>query len=321
VALLFFLVSLGVAQGPVPAGERPRRTKQSRLSLDGMWSNATLTPLERPPDFAGRPTLTEKEAAEFADRLSKTLDRDNRDGGADADVSRAYNELFFDRGAKLTQVNGKIPSSLIIDPADGRIPPLTAEALRRAQKAHLYAIQHPADRPEDRSLQERCILSASTGPPMLPGLYNNEYQILEGSDYVMILSEMIHDVRVISLARKQHLPSTMHMWLGDSIGHWEGPTLVVDTRNFTDKTGVRGSDQNLHLIERFRRVDSRSLYYQFVVDDPTAFTKSWTGEFAFVATTGPIYEYACHEGNYALANILAGARKAEQATNPPGQRK
>ncbi len=280
--------------------------------LQGIWTNSSLTPLERPQEFAGKPFLTEREAVEFEKRTLQQLDRDRRDGGADNDVGRGYNELFFDRGTGFARIAGKIPSSMVVDPPDGRIPPLTPEAQRRLQAARLEARQHPADRPADRSLQERCLLAAASGPPMLPGLYNNNFQIVQTPDYVMILMEMIHDVRMIPLDGRSHLAPTVRNWLGDSVGRWEGRTLVVDTTNFREDTGFRGSDQNLHLTERFTRIDPGTLLYEFTVDDPTAFTKSWSAKLPFVTTSGPIFEYACHEGNYALRDILAGARAGEK---------
>ena len=280
--------------------------------LQGLWTNSSLTPMERPAELAGKPFLTQQEAIEFEKHTLSDLDRDRRDGGAENDVGRGYNELFFDRGSHLAHISGKIPSSLVVDPADGRIPALTPQAQKRLQGARIEARQHPADRASDRSLQERCLLAAASGPPMLPGLYNNNFQIVQTPNYVMILMEMIHDVRIIPLDGRPHLPPAVRNWLGDSVGHWEGRTLVVDTTNFTEKTGFRGSDQNLHLTERFSRLDGGTLLYEFMVDDPTAFTKSWTGRLPFVTAAGPIFEYACHEGNYALRDILAGARAEER---------
>jgi hypothetical protein len=148
---------------------------------------------------------------------------------------------------------------------------------------------------------------------MLPSAYNNNYLILQTPGYVVILIEMIHDVRIIPLDGRPHLPENIRQWLGDSRGHWEGNTLVVDTTNFSDKTHFRGSDRNLHLVERFTRVDPRTINYQFTVDDPTAFTKPWTGEAPMTKTPGPIYEYACHEGNYSMESTLRGARAGEKA--------
>jgi hypothetical protein len=200
---------------------------------------------------------------------------------------------------------------MIVDPPDGRIPPMTPEGQRRMEQARMEANQHPADRAQDRSLAERCVFWGTAGPPLLPGPYNNTYQIYQTPGYVMILAEMIHDARIIPLDRRPHVPQNIRHWMGDSRGHWEGDTLVVDTTNFTGKTRFRGSSENLHLVERFTRVDSDTILYRFTVDDPSTFTKSWTAELPLTKTQGPIYEYACHEGNYALVDILAGARAEE----------
>jgi hypothetical protein len=285
--------------------------------LQGIWTTSTLTPLERAPEFATKAVLTEPEAIQYAKSILQQLDRDRRDGGGQADVGRGYNELFFDRGSGLARIGGVIPSSLFFDPPDGRVPPLTPEAVRRLAAERAEARAHPADGPENRSLQERCLLAGAAGPPMLPGLYNNNYQIVQTPDYVMIASEMIHDVRVIPIVKgpstaHPHPPPTVRLWLGDSIGHWEGNTLVVDTTNFTDQTGFHGSDGNLHLIERFTRTDPKTILYEFTVDDPTAFNRSWSARLPLVPSDGAIYEYACHEGNYALRDILAGAREEER---------
>jgi hypothetical protein len=298
-SIVTFLLAAGVALGQHP-------------DLQGTWSTSTLTPLERPAEFENKPMLTEAEAVQFAKKLLQQLDRDRRDGGDATDVGRGYNELFFDRGSGLARIGQTIPSSLVFDPPNGRIPPLTPETVRRLAAERAEARQHPADSAADRSLQERCILSGAAGPPMLPGIYNNNFQIVETPDYVMILSEMIHDVRIIPLTGRPHLPASVRLWLGDPVGHWEGQTLVVDTTNFTDKTGFRGSDANLHLIERFTRVDPKTIVYEFTIDDPTAFTGFWSARLPLVPSDGPIYEYACHEGNYALRDILAGAREEER---------
>ncbi len=294
-----------VLAGPLP-GQTPR-THDGRPDLQGIWTNATLTPLERPTEFAGKPVLTEQEAAVYEKRLLQEGDRDRRDGGAAVDVNRAYNEAWFDRGTRLAARR----TSLIVDPPDGRIPPLTPEAQKLAAERAAYRRQHPADRAQDRSLAERCIIWGTSGPPMLPGPYNNFYQIIQTPEYVMILVEMIHDVRIIPLDGSPHPPANIRLWMGDSRGHWEGDTLVVDTTNFTDKTNFRGSGENLHVIERFTRSDANTLHYEFTVDDPATFTRTWKAVLPMSKAEGPIYEYACHEGNYALRDILAGARAQE----------
>jgi hypothetical protein len=284
------------------------RTADGQPDLQGIWSNATITPLERPSELAGKQFFTEQEVAAYEREVLQKTNKDRRDGGAEADVGRAYNDAWWDIGTKAVSTGR---TSLVIDPPDGKIPPLTPEAQTRAAE-RLAAARRPPMGPEDRGLSERCILWPTAGPPMLPSAYNNNYQILQTPGQVVILIEMIHDVRVIPLDARPHLSPNIRQWLGDSRGHWEGSTLVVDSTNFTGKAPFRGSDQNLHLVERFTRVSQDTLLYQFSVDDATAFTKLWAGEIPMHRTPGPIYEYACHEGNYSMLNMLSGARAAEK---------
>ncbi len=218
-----------------------------------------------------------------------------------------YNNLFIDRGSELARVDGVKRTSLIIDPPDGKVPPITEQA-RQARARGFDRF----DSVEDRPLAERCILGfgSTSGPPMLPVLYNSNYQIVQTSDTVMILIEMVHDIRIIRM-NGTHVAANVRQWLGDSIGHWEGETLVVDTTNFTDKTRFRGASENLHVVERFKRVDANTILYRATIDDPSTFTKQWTMEYPFRAAAGPVFEYACHEGNYAMPDILGGARKSD----------
>jgi hypothetical protein len=303
------LIPVPVAYGQDSPNPRP--------DLQGIWTDATLTPLERPAELENKSVLSEQEAVLLAKFILQQQDRDRRDGGEGADVARGYNELFFDRGNGLARIGATIPSSLIFNPPNGRIPMLTPGAVQRLAAQRAEASEHPADGPANRSLQERCLLAATTGPPMVPGLYNNYYQIVQTPDYMMILSEMMHDARIIPLDARPHLSPSVRLWLGDSVGHWDGQTLVVDTTNFTAKTAFHGSDANLHLIERFTRVARKMIVYEFTVDDPTAFAQSWSARLPLVPSDGPIYEYACHEGNYALRNILTGAREEEREATPP----
>jgi hypothetical protein len=285
------------------------RTPFGQPDLQGIWSNATITPFERPNELAGKEFFTEQEAAEYEKKIVREGNRDRRSNDADADLKGAYNEVWFDRGAKVVPT---LRTSLVVYPSDGKIPPLTAAAGRAAAAREKIA-RRPPEGPEDLPLLVRCLVWPTVGPPMLPTAYNNNYQIVQTPGYVAILTEMIHDVRMIPLDGRPHIPANIRQWLGDSRGRWEGKTLVVDTTNFTDKTNFYGSDENLHLTERFTRTDENTILYQFTVDDPTAFTSVWKGEAPLTRAPGPIYEYACHEGNYSMENMLKGARAQEKA--------
>jgi hypothetical protein len=280
-----------------------------QADLQGVWTNVTITPLERPAELAGKTVLTPEEAAKYERETNQRNNADTRDSSAEVDVSHGYNQFWYDRGNKLV---AGARTSLIVDPADGRIPPLTPAAQKRVAERAAEVRERSTDGPEFRSLQERCINWPVAGPPMLPTGYNSNYQILQTPDAVVIVVEMIHDVRFIPLDGRPHVSSNIRQWLGDPRGHWEGHTLVVDTTNFTDKSRFRGSDENLHLTERFTRVNPDTILYEFTVDDPTAFTKPWTAQIPLTKSKGPIYEYACNEGNYAMTDMLAGARAAEK---------
>jgi hypothetical protein len=287
------------------------RTPDGQPDLQGFWTNGTVTPLERPGELAGKEVLDEEEAVEYQQKVLAQADA--TPPGLQA--GRSIDAIWFERG-KI--VEGR-RTSLIVDPPDGRVPPLTPEAQKRAASRAQETRLHPADGPESRSLGERCLIQANTGPPMLPTGYNNNYQVVQGPGYVMILVEMMRQTRIIPLDGRPHLARNIRQWKGDSRGHWEGNTLVVDTTNFNDQTAFRGADENLHLVERFTRTAADTIRYEFTVDDPTAFTKPWSAQLPMHTGVGPIYEYACHEGNYDLMNILKGAREddkraAEEAT-------
>src|SRR5271169_907849 len=301
--------------------------------LQGTYDLATLTPVERPR--GAKATLTKEEArkleAAAAARRARqdqaiSGDRAAPPKGGDGSVGAAgnvggYNGGWLDPGSSYTVVDGQVRTSLVVDPPDGRVPSYTAEAQKRMARQRSQPTSDATesndpglekepgayDDPERRPLGERCLLGfgSTAGPPALPDyFYNNLHQIVQTRDSVMILTEMVHDVRVVRM-NAQHLPKNIRQWLGDSTGHWEGDTLVVDTTNFTDKTRFRGSSENLHVVERFTRVDGRTLLYRFTIDDPSTWDKPWTGEYTWPATNAHIYEYACHEANYALGDILS----------------
>jgi hypothetical protein len=310
---------LGFAQPPPssPGGAIATTSKASTVprtpwghpDLEGVWATDTITPFERPADLAGKEFFTEQEAAEFERQTLARTNRDRRDGGGDADVARAYNDFWWDSG---TSVVATRRTSLVVDPPDGHIPPLTAEAQKREEAAAAARKERPADNPEDRNLWERCI---TRGVPnvMLTGPYNNNYQVIQTADHVVILAEMIHDARIIPLDGRPHLPGHVRQWMGDSVGRWEGDTLVVETTNFTDKTNFRGARDNLRLVERFTRSSADILLYQVTIDDPSTFTRAWTVELPARRSSGLIHEYACHEANYGLEGILRGHRAEEKA--------
>ena len=296
----------------------PPRLADGHPDLQGIWDFRTVTPMERPSEFADKPVLTDQEAAKFERQAVEARNADiNRDKTASAgiingapattDVALAYNDFWWDRG---TKVVGTKRTSLILDPPDGKIPPLTPEGTKRLAALDA-ARERPAEGPEDRGVGERCILGFNSGPPMAPAAYNQNVHLVQTRDHVVLLNEMVHNARIVPLDTRPHGP--IRQWVGDSRGHWEGDTLVVDTRNFYNVTAFRGSSPNLHLIERFTRVDADILLYEFTVDDPTTWTKPWTAQIPMIRTDGPIFEYACHEGNYAMVGLLRGARAVETA--------
>ena len=289
----------------------PPRTADGQPDLQGVWTNATITPLERPAELAGKQFFTPAEAAAYEKQLAVSNDVDRRPTSVETDVALGYNAAWWDRGTRVVKT---LRTSLIVDPPDGKIPALTTDGERRAAVLAAQRKAHPADGPEDRSLGERCLVWPTAGPPMMAGPYNSNYQILQIPGYVVIFIEMIHDARIIPLDGRPHLPSTVRQWMGDSRGRWEGNTLVVDTTNFTGKTRFRGASENLHLIERFTRSDADTILYEFTVEDPAIFTKPWTAQMTLSKSPGRIYEYACQEGNYSMVGILSGARAEENGS-------
>jgi hypothetical protein len=289
---------------PVSGQARPRKhTPDGQPDFQGVWATATLTPLERPAEFAGKDFLTAQEAAEYERRTLQQVNTDRRDGGNDVDLRRNYNEFWRDRG---TAVVGSRRTSLITDPPDGRIP-FTPET--RKKRAALVEAEHLARGPEDLPLRIRCI---SRGLPMVPTPNNNFFQIVQGSGYVAILQEMMYEARVIPLDGRPHAPASIVGYMGDARGRWEGDTLVIDTTNFIGRYDFLGSDENLHLVERLTRTDDNTILYQFTVHDPSAFTKPWSAEVPMRKTQEGIFDYECHEGNYTMTNVLTGARAQEK---------
>ncbi len=324
--LFVILVALPAAAAAQETGDGAGlRTAWGAPDLGGVWDFRTLTPLERPAVFGEKAVLTPEEAAAFRSQVLASRNADRRDGGAAADVERAYNDFWWDWGDALTD---DLRTSLIVDPPDGRIPARVAgvdeaddarRAARRRPVRERVVFGSPAHGPEDLGLSERCVLGFNAGPPMLPSAYNNNIQILQTPDHVVILSEMIHDARIVPLAGAPHLPGGVRQWLGDARGRWEGDTLVVESTNFTASTGsfytvVRayGSGETLRLVERFTREDGGRLRYEFTIDDPATFTRPITGMIPMRRSDAPLFEYACHEGNYGMTNLLAGARVQER---------
>jgi hypothetical protein len=284
--------------------------------FQGVWTNATATPLERPAHFGNRRALTKQEADAIEREARGRVAADAAPSDPNAKIEAVsslppvgnYNLFWTDRGMTAALINGEYRTSVIIEPANGRFPPLTAEAQQRPRQS-----RGVADGPESRSLGERCLLSfgSSGGPPMLPTMYNSYYQIVQSPDHVMILVEMVHDVRVIRINGKP-VPKSVKKWMGDSIGRWEGDTLVVTTSNFRPEQSFRGASENLVVTERLTRVADDQILYRFTLEDPTTFTAPITGELPFTPVDASVYEYACHEGNYALPGILAAEREAEK---------
>lgn len=344
-------IALGVCLlGSVPLlGQDGPRTASGKPDFSGTYDIATLTPLSRPKEFGDRLFLTEEEATALASEEQANLDLGRQvsdpDRAAPAvggsapvgldesfrEISGAggvggYNNFWIDRGDGAFAVDGRFRTSIIEDPKSGQLPSWTMAGGMRIRKLFAsftrpndgtawWAEQKgpgPYDDPESLMLADRCLLGfgSTAGPPMLPVLYNNLKRIVQTENHLMILNEMVHDTRIIRID-SEHNPSDLREWLGDSIAHWEGDTLVVESRNFRDETAMFAASRNLHVTERFSRLDGKSLLYEFTVNDPDTWQKPWTGSYPWPATEDKVYEYACHEGNYAMGGILRGARLLE----------
>ena len=291
----------------------PARLSNGRPDLQGTWGFATVTPLQRPAEFAGREVLTSEEKAKLEDQAVRDefVDRPPPPGSPGA-----YNRFWVDAGTKVVATNR---TSLIVDPPDGRLPPLTPYGKQREADLQEKA-KIPAG-PEDLTTWDRCLLGFNAGPPMIGGGYNAYVQLFQTSEHVVLLNEMVHDARIIPLDGQPSLPSHVRQWRGDSRGRWDGDTLIVETRNFrregTGTLSLRGlglsADEHLHLVERFRRLDIDTLLYEYTIDDPTIWTRPWTVSLTMQKSDRQMFEYACHEGNYGLAGILSAARAQEKA--------
>jgi len=328
VSVLSLATAAGAASYQVP------RTPDGQPDLQGNWTNATITPFERDAKYGDRLALTDQEVKGLegsnaqlvadgnkpTDPNAKVTDLPSDCGRGFVGVNCGYNSAWVDPGTTIIDMGGIKRDSIIVSPANGRLPPMTKEAQERMRSRMAAAQRASFDNPENRSLGERCLLSfgSSAGPPMLPLLYNNNYQIVQTKDEIAIDVEMVHDLRHIHLAGS-HPPADVKLWMGDSIGHWEGDTLVVETTNMRPEQNFRGASMGSKIIERFTRVSPNQIKYSFTVDDPQTYTAPYTGEVALNATKGPIYEYACHEGNYALHGILAGAREQEKEAHAEGK--
>ena len=314
------VVAPAVAQAPASTSGDwvVPRTPAGHPDLQGNWSSATVTPLQRPRDQG--PTLSWEEVEVREGRAANRLERVSRPSDPDRGAPRAgrgvggYNGIYIDAGDVVAKVYGEPRSSLITHPADGRVPELTPEArARRAERRESRSQFGQYDHPELRPLGERCLVSfgSNAGPPMLPnGFYNNNYTIVQTPDHVVIMAEMVHDARIIRIGDGPRLPEHIRPWMGDSWGHWEGDVLVVETTNIHPLH--RYSGEEMKVIERFSRMAEDAVLYEFTIDDPSTYTEPWGGQVPMMALNDRLYEYACHEGNYALSNILSGARYQER---------
>ncbi len=341
-AVIVALVTPMTALAEEGSSKIPRRP-DGKPDLSGTYDIATLTPLSRPARLGDKLTLTDEEAAQLAEYWKNNLGKDfepsdpNRiappKGGVDffakefngaAGGVGGYNAFFIDLGTGAFKIDGQWRTSIITDPPNGQMPPLAPSAMARSRDLAEFARPNsgeawwvglesgPYDDPEMRPLGERCLLGfgSTSGPPMLPVMYNNMKRIVQTDDHVMIQVEMNHDARVVRLNAK-HDPPAIRKWMGDSIGRWEGDTLVVDTTNFREQSGLMMASEDLHVVERFSRVDAETLLYEFTIEDPSTWSKPWSGAYTWPASDERVFEYACHEGNYSLGGILRGARLLE----------
>jgi hypothetical protein len=322
------LPALAQAQPPAApnTGYKAPLAADGHPDLQGVWTNVAVTRLERNPKYGPGLVMTEAQVKKIEAKTQAQIDLGNKptdpnakvtdlpadcSGGRGTDCN--YNAAWTDPGSVVMRVNGQPRNGFITSTPDGRVP-IRKDIKVNAYGRTLKAGQSPSDNPETRALGERCLLSFgnSSGPVMLPSLYNNTYQFVQTKDEVAIDVEMVHDVRHVRLNTTQHLPASVRPWMGDSVGHWDGQTLVVETTNFNAQEVFRGASEHLKVTERFTRVGKDRMHYAFWVEDPTVFSQPWGGEYEFSRISGQIYEYACHEGNYGLVGILQGARAEER---------
>ena len=318
-AMVVAVAAAGALLVPAAAGAQTAETPRTAWGapdLQGVWDFRSLTPMERPAELADQEVFTSEQAASFSEEILLERSRDQEDAEAAAAAGRvvAYNDFWFDWGSSVTTDR----TSLIVEPRDGRIPALTAAAERRvaAREAARAGVGRDEVAPggwiDELSPSVRCITGFNQGPPMTPSAYNNNMQLFQTEDHVVILNEMVHDARIVPLDGRPQLATDLRQWIGSSRGHWDGDTLVVETVNRRDES-FRGATRHLRLTERFTRADADTLVYEATLDDPTTWTRPWTFVVPMVRNAGEVYEYACHEGNYYMANMLRNARAEEAA--------
>jgi hypothetical protein len=329
-ALLAVIAVVGLAThgvaGQAPATSKPApaapgapgakkwtapRTPDGQPDLQGYWTNSTYVPLER-PDKVTKAFYTEQEFA-AAVKAAAERETEQTEPGTVADVHYDFTQFGLDR-SQSAFVKNDLRTAMIVDPPNGKMPPLTPEGQKRAadRAAERRRLGPTTDAVQNMPVGTRCLIMAGSGPPMMNAGYNSNYQIVQGQGYVMILVEMIHDARIIPIDTRAPLPENMRQWMGDSRGHWEGDTLVIETANLNGKNPFRGSGERMHVTERLARIDANTLSYRFTIDDPSTWTAPWTAEAPMTKSVGPIFEHACHEGNYGVRNTLAGARREEK---------
>jgi hypothetical protein len=312
--------ALGAAAPAAAQTSKVPKTAWGKPDLTGLWDFRTITPLERPANMADKEFLTPAEAAKLEqETIERNAEIDSRPAertSAGGNVDRRqdgtpgfYNNFWLDGGTKPV---GSLRTSLVVDPTNGKLPPMTPAAQKRAEERRAYLKEHPADGPEDRSSSDRCIVGFNAGPPLSPGGYNQNMQVVQTKDSVILVTEMVHSARVVYLDGRPPLNDKIRNWSGDARGHWEGDTLVVETTNFRPDRGWRGTSGNMKLIERLTRVDANTLEYKYTVIDPDTWTAPWTAAIPLRLADQPSYEYACHEGNHSMQGILSGQRTEDK---------